>query len=230
MRQLTSKWLKIHPTACLAGFSLLLALCLLSSGIAEAQQVITTAVSSGPNVIAITTYQGNVYYATATPGAIYKMTPSGAVTLIAGALSGGATGFTTNAPVAATSAAIAPGVNGLAFDANGNLFFSEPSNHQIREIPVPADSPSAVIITFDNSQTPYPGALLFHGGLSIGRTNRCTPFSARIPLRALSKELRAFGTRAICFHWEDIPATVGRGIKPSSIIPGALPLTLRGIC
>src|SRR5580704_18089824 len=145
MRHLSSKRPKTHALGRLARFSLLLAVCLFSSEIAQAQQVITTAVSSGPNVIAMTTYQGNIYYATATPGAIYKMTPSGTVTLIAGAIGGGPTGQTIINHPPATSVSIAPGVNGLAFDAAGNLYFTESENHQIREIPAPVDAPGAVM-------------------------------------------------------------------------------------
>jgi hypothetical protein len=165
MRHLSSKRPKTHALGRLARFSLLLAVCLFSSEIAQAQQVITTAVSSGPNVIAMTTYQGNIYYATATPGAIYKMTPSGTVTLIAGAIGGGPTGQTIINHPPATSVSIAPGVNGLAFDAAGNLYFTESENHQIREIPAPVDAPGAVMLTFDNLQLNYPGALLHSNGV-----------------------------------------------------------------
>ncbi len=129
-----------------------------------AQQVITTTVTSGPNVIAITSYQGNIYYSTAAPGAIYKLTAGGTATLIAGTPGGGATGDTINAHPAATSVSIAPGINGLAFDANGNLFFTEPGNRQIREILAPVDAPGAIIATFDNSSLVYPGALTIRGG------------------------------------------------------------------
>ncbi|MGC2890035.1 MAG: HYR domain-containing protein [Candidatus Acidiferrum sp.] len=165
MRHLTSKRLKTHSIGCLAGYSLLFAVCLFSSRIAKAQQVIATAVSSGPNVIAMTTYQGNIYYATATPGAIYKMTPSGMITLIAGAIGGGSTVNTIINHPPATTVSIAPGVNGLAFDAAGNLYFTEPANHQIREIVAPVDAPGAVVLTFDNLQLNYPGAMVQSNGV-----------------------------------------------------------------
>jgi len=148
-----------------ARFALLLALGLGVGQSARSQQVITTAVSSGPNVIAMATYQGNIYYATATPGAIYKLTPSGNVTLIAGTPNGGSTGDTINTSPPATSVSIAPGINGLAFDASGNLFFTEPTNHQIREIVAPVDVPGTVMTTFDNAGLSYPGALAIRGGV-----------------------------------------------------------------
>ncbi len=165
MRSSIGRRISCKAGSCIARFLVLISMSGWLCAAVAAQQVITTAVSSGPNVIAMTSYQGNIYYATATPGAIYKMTPSGTVTLIAGTPGGGSTFNTIINHPPATSVSIAPGINGLAFDANGNLFFSEPSNHQIREIPAPADGPGAVVVTFDNSQTPYPGALLFHGGL-----------------------------------------------------------------
>jgi sugar lactone lactonase YvrE len=93
------------------------------------------------------------------------MTPSGTVTLIAGAIGGGSTLNTIINHPPATSVSIAPGVNGLAFDASGNLYFTEPENHQIREIPAPVDAPGAVVVTFDNASLNYPGAIVHSGGV-----------------------------------------------------------------
>lgn len=165
MRGSIARRISCKAGICLARFLMLISMSGWLCAQVAAQQVITTAASSGPNVIAMTSYQGNIYYATATPGAIYKMTPAGVVTLIAGAIGGGSTVNTIINHPPATSVSIAPGVNGLAFDAAGNLYFTEPANHQIREIVAPVDAPGAVVLTFDNSQLNYPGALVQSNGV-----------------------------------------------------------------
>lgn len=161
MSELRNRQTRVKSWIRVARYLWAISVCFFAVSVADAQQVISTAVSSGPNVIAMTTYQGNVYYATATPGAIYKLAPGGTPTLIAGTPNGGPT----NGPTA-TQTSIAPGMNGLAFDAAGNLYFSEPTNHQIRIVSAPVDAPTATINTFQTAAAafPYPGAIAIHNG------------------------------------------------------------------
>jgi uncharacterized repeat protein (TIGR01451 family) len=109
--------------------AVLLVLTLGAAPAALAQTIVTTAVGQGEVVaVAVDPSSGAIYYASDRPGAIFKLA-GGTTTQIAGA-SGGPVGE----GVPAIQAAVFPGRNGLAIDAGGNLFYSEPSLHRIRRI------------------------------------------------------------------------------------------------
>ncbi|HEY2435076.1 MAG TPA: choice-of-anchor D domain-containing protein [Vicinamibacterales bacterium] len=109
-----------------------------------AQSVVTTVVGN-PEVIAVAVDRnsGAVYFATDRPGAIYRL--SGTTTTRIAGLAGGSTGD----DVPALQAAVFPGRNGLAIDAGGSIFFSEPSTHQIRRI----DVASGRVVTVAGNQS-----------------------------------------------------------------------------
>ena len=110
---------------------LLLLSCLGLASAARAQAPITTAVGQiEVTAVAIDQQSGVIYYATDRPGAIYQMAGvNGSPTLVAGQPGG-----STADGVPAGQAAVFPARNGLAVDAGGNVFFSEPSLHRIRRI------------------------------------------------------------------------------------------------
>ncbi|HEY1909806.1 MAG TPA: choice-of-anchor D domain-containing protein, partial [Vicinamibacterales bacterium] len=95
-----------------------------------AQAVVNTVVGS-PEVIAIAVdhASGTTYFATDRPGAIYRIPVNGSPSLLAGVAGG-----RTDDGAAAGQSAVFPGHNGLAVDAGGNVYFSEPSLHRIRQI------------------------------------------------------------------------------------------------
>ncbi|MGH9142921.1 MAG: hypothetical protein ACRD2I_17450, partial [Vicinamibacterales bacterium] len=107
---------------------------------ASAQPKISTIVGQAEIVaVAVDGASATIYYASDRPGAIFKMTGLfAAPTLVAG-IAGGSI----NDGVPAAQAAVFPGRNGLAVDAGGNLFFTEPSLHRIRRI----DATTGVVTT-----------------------------------------------------------------------------------
>jgi sugar lactone lactonase YvrE len=106
------------------------AACAAAAANASAQQIITTVVGR-PEVIAVAVDRSSsgIYVATDRPGAIYRVSAGAGPVLIAG-VAGGSTAD--GAP--ASQAAVFPGRNGLAVDALGNVYFSEPSLHRVRQI------------------------------------------------------------------------------------------------
>jgi sugar lactone lactonase YvrE len=107
-----------------------LAFVLATGTAASAQPVMKTAVGQGETIaVAYDPGSGTVYYAGDRPGAIYRQTNPYAGVLVAG-LPGGSLAD----GIPAVQAAVFPGRNGLAVDAGGNLFFSEPALHRIRRI------------------------------------------------------------------------------------------------
>ncbi|HEY2150765.1 MAG TPA: hypothetical protein VGH34_08155, partial [Vicinamibacterales bacterium] len=96
----------------------------------SAQAVVNTVVGS-PEVVAISVDQasGTTYFATDRPGAIYRIPLNGSPILLAGVAGG-----RTDDGAPAAQSAVFPARNGLAVDASGNVYFSEPSLHRIRQI------------------------------------------------------------------------------------------------
>ncbi len=137
----------------------------------SAQTVITTAVGKGEMIAtAVDQGSGDVYFAGDRPGAIFKLTgPYGGVQIA------GAPGGSLADGIPAAQAAVFPVRNGLAVDAGGNVFFSEPARHRIRRI----DAATGIVTTvagnggfasqpnfFDGNNAiftpiPAPGALAF---------------------------------------------------------------------
>src|SRR5579862_578680 len=112
------------------GRALIVAVLLFTSRRAAAQPVVTTVVG-GPEVVAVAVdpNSGATYFATDRPGAIYRLGIGGPPVLVAGVAGG-----RTDDGAPAAQAAVFPGRNGLAVDATGDLYFSEPSLHRIRQI------------------------------------------------------------------------------------------------
>ena len=123
--------------------------CVLAAGTSTwAQPVMTTVVGKGETIaVAYDPNSGTVYYAADRPGAIYGQTsPYGGV-LVAGMPGGSlANGIPAN------QAAIFPGRNGLAVDAGGNIFFSEPALRRIRRI----DAQTGIVTTVAGTATGGP--------------------------------------------------------------------------
>ena len=82
---------------------------------------------------------GNVYVASPLSQNVWKISPSGAKTLVAGP-SVGRAGFSGDGGLATSALLSFP--NGLAFDGDGNLFISDSNNNRIRRV-----SPEGIITT-----------------------------------------------------------------------------------
>ncbi len=111
--------------------ALLVAAFLAFAPLRVAGQPIVTTVVGGPEVIAVAVDHGSgtTYFATDRPGAIYRIPLNGSPALLAGVAGG-----RTDDGAPAAQSAVFPGRNGLAIDASGNVYFSEPSLHRIRQI------------------------------------------------------------------------------------------------
>ena len=111
--------------------ALLVAAFLAFAPLRVAGQPIVTTVVGGPEVIAVAVDHGSgtTYFATDRPGAIYRIPINGSPILLAGVAGG-----RTDDGAPAAQSAVFPGRNGLAIDASGNVYFSEPSLHRIRQI------------------------------------------------------------------------------------------------
>jgi hypothetical protein len=87
---------------------------------------------------------GNVYIANTDSGGILEVSPSGALTIVAG--NQGVSGYSGDGGPA-TSAQLS-GPTGIALDAAGNIYFSDSGNNVVRQI-----SPAGIIITVAGSGT-----------------------------------------------------------------------------
>ena len=117
---------------------------------ASGQPIVTTVVG-GPEVIAVAVdhASGTTYFATDRPGAIYRIPLNGTPVLVAGVAGG-----RTDDGAPAAQSAVFPGRNGLAVDASGNVYFSEPSLHRIRQIDVTGTVTTIAGTGFANQVSP----------------------------------------------------------------------------
>ncbi len=126
-----------------------------------------TAVGQGETIaVAYDPGSGTVYYAGDRPGVIYSQTDPYMGVLVAG-MPGGSLGD----GIPAVQAAAFPGRNGLAVDAGGNLFFSEPALHRIRRI----DATTGLITTIAGAGGDVPIDSKFFEGNNAINNNLAAP-------------------------------------------------------
>jgi uncharacterized repeat protein (TIGR01451 family) len=138
---------------------------LAASATAMAQPTITTAVGQREmTAAAIDPVSGAIYFAGDRPGTISRVSSA-----LEGVLVAGTPGGSLADGVPAVQAAVFPGRNGLAVDAGGNIFFSEPALHRIRRI----DAASGLVTTIAGTGSGGIDSNFFDGSYAIS-----TPITA----------------------------------------------------